>query len=358
MTDSVAPEDWTVERYREGDERDLLELFTLVFNRPRTREHWNWQFRDNPHGGPFVTVARGPAGQVAGAYSVTPISLNVMGRPVPGCQSVDTAVHPDWRNQRVFERTATECYAWCQEAGIQAVVGFPNARSYPGFMRTLDWRRVSFPRQYVLRLGGDASLRRLGLGPLARPVGAVYRSAVSTRLRGRGFLHSRQIGSSLTFTVKDKVPDDYERLWSFVRSQEVLAVWKDADYLEWRYDRNPDHEFRYALLHRGNDLLALAVLVDLDSTAMICEFMVAGRDVPVARLFLNHIAQRALRHGSERLEFIGHDIGFFEEAFDGFERRLSTGNVFCGRSFVGGKLGELLPLGDNWTVTFGDGDFV
>jgi GNAT superfamily N-acetyltransferase len=359
MTESTVAEDWTLERFQSGDEEAVLGLFTTVFGRSRSREHWNWQFRDNPYGGPYVSLARSARDRsLVGSYSVTPVMLNLMGRAVPGCQSVDTAVHPDWRNQRVFERTARDCYAWCQERGIVAVVGFPNARSYPGFMRTLGWRRIGFPRQYVLRLDWGRSLARAGLGPMAGLANAALRSRAAWSLSSRRLVLERQTGSGITGQVSSAVPGDYESLWAMVRSQEVLSTWKDEAYLRWRYDDHPDHTFEYLSIRHGDELLGLAVTVDLDDVRMICEFMVRGRDVAVGRLLADHVVRRAAQGHSESVQFIGRDIGFFDEAFVGFERRLSTANVYCGRSFGDATLTELLPLGDNWTITFGDGDFV
>src|SRR5439155_2421485 len=113
---------WRVERYREGDEQAVLDLFRTVFGHSRSLEHWRWQFKGNPYGGPFVSLARREDDGTVGSYSVMPVMLNVMGTAVLGCQSVDTAVHPDHRGQRVFEQTASDCYAWCQSQGVQAVI--------------------------------------------------------------------------------------------------------------------------------------------------------------------------------------------------------------------------------------------
>lgn len=361
MTDVALSEDWTLERYRPGDEAALLELFATVFGHARSREHWNWQFRDNPYGGPFVALARSRNdGALVGSYSVMPLQLNVMGRPVRGCQSVDTAVHPDWRNQRVFERTARDCYAWCHEQGIEAVVGFPNARSYPGFMRTLGWRRAAFPRQYVLRFDvGRRAAQAFGLGSIAGVFDGLGRAGLGPRLAFRRSLVRRQAGGAIAAAFTSEVPTDYEQLWSMVRSQEVLSIWKDADYLRWRYDRNPDHGFRYLALRRGGELIALAVTTAVAGMITICEFLVRGRDGSVGRVLAHELARDAFEQGARGLEFIGSDIGFFDEAFEGFERRLSTANVFCGRAFGSeGPLAELLPHGENWTIAFGDGDFV
>ncbi len=351
---------WRIERYREGDERAVLDLFQTVFGKSRSLAHWVWQFKDNPYGGPFVSLARREDdGAVVGSYSVMPVMLNVMGRAVLACQSVDTAVHPDHRGQRVFEKTASDCYAWCQSQGVQAVVGFPNANSYPGFVRTLEWRRIAFPVQYTLRLGVEGPLRRVVRLPLVPELGgAIHRSVRRIGLVSRRAWLRRLLGGGIDFRSSATAPVGYDDLWNAWRSQEVLSIWKDTDYLRWRYDRNPDHRFTYFSLSRGAELLALAIGVELDATLVLCEWMVRGRDAVVGQRLAAEIGLHALARGMDAVSFLGWDAGAFDDAFAGFRRQKSYANVFCGRAFDQGVLAELLPLPHNWTVTFGDGDFV
>jgi|SRR5262245_8668007 len=360
MAEPAAARPWRLERYREGDEHAILELFRTVFGKSRSVEHWHWQFRANPYGGPFVSLARREDdGAVIGSYSVMPLKLNVMGRAVLACQSVDTAVHPDHRGQRVFEQTASDCYAWCEASGLQAVVGFPNANSYPGFMRTLDWRRIVFPVQHTLRLSIARELRELlGIPGLPALADVFYAGGRYLGLSLQGGLSGRLPGGKAAFHVAGSVPDGYEALWNAWRSQEVLSIWKDSEYLRWRYDRNPDQRFTYYYLARGSEILAQAIGTEIDGALMLCELLVAGREVRVARRLVNEIAVLALGRGLRAVGFLGSDAGFFAEALAGFSRRNSYANVFCGRSFDPGVLRELLPLPGNWTVTFGDGDFV
>jgi hypothetical protein len=350
-----------LERYRDGDEEAVLALFRTVFGKARSLEHWRWQFKANPYGGPFVSMARRESdGLVVGSYSVMPVKLNLMGRSVLACQSVDTAVHPDHRGQRLFETTASDCYEWGASAGLKAVVGFPNASSYPGFMRTLGWRRIAFPDQHVLRLGiGAALARRTGIPVLPSLADAGYRLQRRIGLGSQRALLRRLAGEALTFRVHDRVPAAYEALWNACRSLEVLSVWKDTQYVGWRYDQNPDHRFTYFAMHRDSgDIAALAVGVDLGGVLTLCELMVEGRNVPVGRWLATEIGLRALSRGLRAVSFLGADQGLFRDVFEGFTHERSYANVFCGRAFDTQQLGELLPSAMNWTVTFGDGDFV
>lgn len=361
MADPGRPtEPWQLARYREGDEREILALFTDVFRRPRSLEHWQWQFKRNPYGGPFATLARRERdGAVVGIYSVTPMPLNVAGKPVPACQSVDTAVHPDFRGQRIFEKTASDCYAWCTSAGLQAIIGFPNPTSYPGLVRTLGWKRVLFPVQHKQRLsvraGLEAALRNRWL---ASALDALHGLIVRPRLRLRHDAAARRAGPGIRYARHASVPPGYEALWNVWRAQEVLSVWKDTAYLRWRYDENPDHRFTYHTLERGEELLAMAITVALHGESIVCEFFVRGRDVAVGQLLACELVGHAEDAGHTAVSFLGHDAGFFDDAFRGYARRLAYANVLCALAFVEGPLAELLPHADNWTITYGDGDFV
>lgn len=360
MSEAKPVEEWRLERYQPGDETRVLELFQTVFGKPRSLEHWTWQFKRNPYGGPFVSMARRVRdGAVVGSYSVMPIQLNVVGRAVPACQSVDTAVHADFRGQRIFEKTASDCYEWCASAGLQAVVGFPNSSSYPGFMRSLAWKRIVFPTAHVRRLSMKAGLARvLGAAWLGALCDAFYRFAVSLDLEARRAVLRRIVGQHSPFNVSRQVPEGYEKLWNAWKSQEALSVWKDTKYFQWRYDENPDHEFTYLYLTRDGGIPALAVGVELDGALVLCELMVGGRDVPSGRLLACEICRYAMDRGLRAVTFLGHDAGLFEDVLEGFEHERSYTNVFGGRVLAAGPLAEDLPHADNWTITFGDGDFV
>jgi hypothetical protein len=360
MPDARPVEAWRLERYQPGLETGVLALFTSVFGRARSVEHWRWQFLDNPYGGPFVSTARRERdGAVVGSYSVMPLQLNFAGRPISACQSVDTAVDPAFRGQRMFEKTATDCYEWCASAGLQAVVGFPNASSYPGFVRSLGWSRIVFPTQHVLRLSVAHGLKRvLKVGLLAAVVDGLWRAWMGARLALRHALLRRLVTRDARFTVADTVPEGYEALWNAWRAQEVLSVWKDSAYFRWRYDRNPDRRFTYPHLVDGTDIPALAVATEIDGALVLCELMVAGRDVAMGRLLVNRICAWAASRGLRAVTFLGHDAGLFADVLEGFEHATSYTNVFGGRAFAEGTLAAALPHADNWTVTFGDGDFV
>lgn len=61
-----------VRSYRPGDETAILDLFAEAFGFRRSAERWRWQYRDNPWGGPLVSVATDPRGRVLAHYAGYP----------------------------------------------------------------------------------------------------------------------------------------------------------------------------------------------------------------------------------------------------------------------------------------------
>ena len=345
--------DWTIKRYEPGDEVAILGLFNQVFGLHRSLEHWRWQFAQNPYGGPFASQARRTAdGALVGTHIVMPFLLNVRGRPVLAAQTLDLVVHPDYRKQGIFESSARDCFESMAPFGVKAVVAFPNASSYPGFVRTLKWMRLVVPARYTLRLDVEQDVRlKLKVVWLAKAINRAFRAF-------RGMSLPRETTTGLHYESSATLPDAYERLWQAHATHEILSVWKDSKYFRWRYDANPDHSFTYHWLARGGDVVAFTVTTEMAGGLTLCEWIVENRSVPLARQLLSEVCRNAFQRRLRSVSFLGHDSGFFASAFAGFRGREASENVFVGRALDDPELNELMAHAEHWTTTFGDADYV
>lgn len=350
---------WVVEAYRPGDETAILDLFRSEFNRERSLAHWRWKFLDNPYGGPFISLAwhREPRFLI-GNQVLMPFQLCVDGRPVLGGHSLDLVVHHDFRRQGVFEQTAKHAFETLRRAGGSVLMAFPNASSYPGFVRTLHWRRILEPRLWVERLGVRRKLRRLLHASFPAtaadaPVRLLARLGLERRARtARAATPGFEVGHL------DRLPEQTNDLWDRERQAVDLSLWKDRTYLAWRYERNPDHRFVFHSLFRGEVLEGLAVSTERDGIALICEFIVPSRSVALGRRLL---VETSLHHAGamvDEVHFLGYGAGYFREAFAEFAVRPSPANVFVGRALVDDALTDRMAEADRWTLSYGDGDFV
>jgi GNAT superfamily N-acetyltransferase len=347
-------------RYKPGDEKDILDLFNTAFGQQRSMDHWNWKFRDNPYGGPWATLARRREDdRLAGNHIVMPFSLNVRGRQVLGVHTLDLVVHEDHRGEGIFEATARDTLEFAREQGARMCLAFPNASSYPGFVRSLGWDRILFPRRYLFRFRIKSKLRRLLPIPVLPDLLSTVFSWISrTRLH---FAYKGLSGPGLTgldLKTSDTVPPGYEDLWNACRSQEVLSLWKDTDYFRWRYDQNPDHKFSYVYLIRDGRITALSVAIEREGRVTLCEFLVPGRDLTLGRALLSKLCLYYWSRGLEEIDFLGYDAGFFDEVFADFASNTAFENVLVGGALGDELLQRLVPHEQFWTLTYGDADYV
>jgi len=349
---------WSTRRYRPGDEVDLLALFNREFGKQRSMEHWRWQFLRNPHAKPFIIVARTKRDdELVGSHISMPVGLKDQGRKVLAGHTLDLVVHRDYRRQGLFGITGRECFEWGAAEGMRALFAFPNEASYPGFVRTLGWHRILEPTAYSLRLGLASGNGPGWLRLALRVADAPMRFVRLLQWRARRAAQRRR-APRLVFETAPRVPPAHDRLWENHAALEGLSLWKDVTYMKWRYDENPDHDFEYAYLRDGGEIAALAVIHRNSSRAMICELLAKNRDAAIGQLLVTEICLRELQRGEPRVAFLGHDQGFFRTCLEGFRGSIASENVFVGRGLEDERLERLVPHADNWSITYGDADFV
>jgi hypothetical protein len=357
---SAAPERaWEVRRWQPGDEVAMMELFRVEFGRERTPAHWKWKFLENPCGGPFVSLAwhRDPP-LLVGNQVLMPFPLCVRGRRLLAGHSLDLVVHHDFRRQGIHEVTGRDAEAFLREHGGEALVAFPNAASYPGFVRSQGWKRILEPTMWKRRLGLRGKLeRRLRVPVLAAAADAVFRARATGALR-RQLAAAQAARPDLRVEHVGRLPDGVDALWERERTRVHVSLWKDREYLAWRYERHPEQRFEYHALVRGSELAGLAVTGIRDRMALLCELLEPDRDEAAGRLLVLSVCARVAGNGADEVHFLGHDDGWFGRVLEGFTAAPATENVFVGRAIADEALTAELADAANWTLTYGDGDFI
>lgn len=350
---------WEVRLWRPGDEEAMMQLFRAEFGRERTPAHWKWKFLDNPCGGPFIALAwHKDRRQLVGNQVLMPFPLCAGGRRRLAGHSLDLVVHHDFRRQGVHEVTGQVAEEHLKSSGGEALVAFPNAASYPGFVRSRGWKRILEPTMWKRRLGLRGKLeRRIRLAPLAAAVDAVYR-AFSRSALARELAGARAAAPGWSVAHLERLPDGLEDLWDRERRRVRVSLWKDREYLSWRYERHPEQRFTYHALAREGRLEGLAVTGIRGRIALFCELLVPGRDEAAGKLLVLSACDRAVATGADEVHFLGHDDGWFGRVLVGFAAAPAHENVFVGRGIDDPALTDAMADASNWTLTYGDGDFV
>lgn len=359
---AAAPRTWTVGPYRPGDEHEILALFNAGFGKDRSLATWAWRFQRNPYGGPFASLARRTSdGMLVGTYLCLPFKLAADGVPMLAFQVVDLVVHSEYRKQGMFEQMAKHSYAMLAAVGGRAEVAFPNpdAMSYPGFTRTLGWTALAELKRFTLRLDLERPLRALLRIPaLARAVNSAFRAAQRGQLERQLEALARAPGAPLEFRTWRKLPPGCDALWDACLPQYRLSFWKDAEYLRWRYDEDPEFEFTYAGLMRAGELVALAVVFERDGVVTLCELLVAGADVHAGRRLLGELRRLYAAAHARTLVFLGPAAGSHARMLAGFSIGKASENVLVGCALDDGARAAMTPAPLDWNLAYGDADFV
>lgn len=78
----------------------------------------------------------------AAYYGVFPQFITCDNKDILVAQSGDTMTHPDHQKKGLFVALAKHTFDYCKTINIQAIFGFPNKNSYPGFINKLDFKET------------------------------------------------------------------------------------------------------------------------------------------------------------------------------------------------------------------------
>ena len=338
--------------YQDGDEDALITLFNDVFKSTRNLRRWRWQFREHPQGPGWIMLAESQQ-EIVAQVGMIRGNLNMAGVEIAGGQACDAAVRPDQRNKGWLVRLSDANFRNATDAGAKALFSFPNRNSFPGVVRHLGWDRVATLSQYTLRLG----YRRFW----GRPIDGVFRVLMRLRIAARSAtLRSRVSLAKGHVQEEERIPDMVGSLLQEFRSYEMLCLWKDLEYLRWRYERHPDNRYRFHTLVAGGQANGFVVSRSVGDTVAICEILSRKKDVLATALLVNAVVEHYCAAGSQKVVFFGHDDGFFDSvlACCGFSRTYSSDLVFTGRVYGDPALAIRFLLPGNWTIAYGDTDVI
>lgn len=229
--------------------------------------YWAWKFERNPHGPGRIWVGEDD-GRIAGCYIWNPVRLRWGETTLLGAQSVDAAVHPDYRGHGLFTdlvRTAMEDDATGELALVYA---FPVEAAFRGQVR------VGFKPRLT--------------------VSAVHRPLLTGLVRRRRF-------DGLTLDESTSFDSRFDA-FSNSGSDSELTVQRDADYLQWRYGEHPARTYETLVCERDGELCGYCVL-SMDSTkgfsrGWVVDLQVLPDSDPAAAFLVYHALRRLRSRGA------------------------------------------------------------
>lgn len=303
-------------------------------------------------------VALTPENQIVGCYVLVALDLYLAGKRIRAAQSSDTVVDEDYRGQGLLSKIATKGNELVAEKGFEIIFGCPNKVAMPANIWYIDVSPLCFLKRFELNVDFRTEFDYLGLPKvLAQACGLLLKTLQNWRfLLYFGWLMITQPG--MRISKSDCVPQDYDRFWRWASSQRLLSVWKDSQYLSWRYGAHPSNSHTYFCAYVKQNLVGVVVLEESKKGAYIAELMLAQNRIRMAKALVVAAILQAIKRSYGRVTFIGHDNGFFDAVFDGIMVR-NPGREFAMvlRQFGSDEAVKRCAFNpESWCITTGDLD--
>jgi GNAT superfamily N-acetyltransferase len=269
------------------EKEKLLNLFQASFSFSISMEHWDWKHLQNPlvPPDPEVIVAV-ENDKIVGARPFLPAEMWLGDRKVKAAQHCDTMVHPDYQGKGIFNRMGQFAIGYLKDNGYALSYGFPGLMSRPGFLKqgyrivaeTENTFRVVHPRRLLSY--------KLGNKILARGLGFFYDAFLNTRAK-----KITRASDSFQVEVCDRFTDDLKDV-DDLRDKSGINLVRSESYLRWRFDKHPDHSYRYVIAKRDGKLWGYAVICVQQQpnglvNGLVVDYLVRNKDLACFRVLID-----------------------------------------------------------------------
>lgn len=232
-------------RYTPDRRPALVSLLRRVGTTQLTDEEFAWWFDRNPAGEGIVSLAVDD-GEVVGVAAMSFFRVVLDGAETRLAIPVNVATDARYRGQGVFSTLEHENEAAAAAAGCPLTVTFPNANSYPIFVKRLGW--IDLPRLRLwarpLRASGVV---RYALGRPGERGGMRPPSRTARTIRGLEVRSVERFGPEM---------DELGRRAAAGYGSHFV---RDAEYFNWRYLDSP-RDYRCFAGYRNGRLFGVVVV--------------------------------------------------------------------------------------------------
>jgi hypothetical protein len=148
-------EQYRYERLNNNNLQSLVYLYKYCFNHVTSLDFLTKKYATEVFGAKFIgyLAIEINTNQVAGYYGVFPIICIKNGTKILAGQSGDTMTHPQHQGKGIFTILANKTYQLAKLEKIQFIFGFPNANSFPGFVKKLNWKHYADVNNFTIATG-------------------------------------------------------------------------------------------------------------------------------------------------------------------------------------------------------------
>ena len=238
----IKTSDFQIREAKVGDLNLIRNLYLDVWGYNRPIEYDKWRFFDSTYKLSPIAVAQ-DGNRLAGAYSLWPVNLKIMGKRVLGAQSMDTMSHPNYRGQGIFTLLAKECYLIAKERGVKVLYGFPNQNSYPGFVKKLGWTHTGDITHWVRPICLSEHQK------IPKIFGLTLNAVVKLFPKGRE--------TGFEVTSEPPTGKEFQKLLLLsTKRYKNCHIDRTLKWISWRYSKSAHNSYRWVYVYRNQKLIA------------------------------------------------------------------------------------------------------
>ncbi|MUV37322.1 hypothetical protein JNUCC1_01128 [Lentibacillus sp. JNUCC-1] len=245
----------TVRFYKQGDEAGIKQLHLDVFKKEMSSKLWEWKYLDKPgQQNPFILVFE-EAGVIKGHIALWVSEAYIEGKEAKIALRVDTMVHPDVRGKGIYTKLNQAMLQQARAAGVQLLYGFPSEQAKPPLIGKTDAIDVGGISRYM-KIGNPFNVLSVlfkGIGFVLKPFGrfqAHYRKRVKMPA----------LPEDWAFEEVTHFDPRFNKLAEEVSDIKSVILKRDANYLNWRFFKHPNHTYKVFALSNKDRLLGYAVI--------------------------------------------------------------------------------------------------
>lgn len=266
---------WKSRLITPDDGLGILELWQVDRGVKRSIGHWAWEYWDNPTGKTYAFVAEDD-NNIVGHIGLIPTWMNLGGKKILGAQSVAVMTHPGYRKQGINASLAQASHTYAVSQGAKLFYSFPNKQYHPLKLKQGWFDLGTLP--CLLKTLDPKSIIRSGLVNLPHLLkttnlktiiqkGTIPRLIRATAERYAPFLlksrKSSRASEAIAHVRIERIQSfdaRFDDLWSKAKDGFPISVWKDSDYLNWRYHSHPKEQYTVLAAEENGVLVGFIVV--------------------------------------------------------------------------------------------------
>lgn len=243
--------EWATRGYRNGDERQVLDLLGSIWPPSHSSKYWSWLHRENPGGHSIIRIVDCEHEIVAYAAGV-PVVMK-MGEEYVGLLGMHVVTRPDHRGKGMARRLVGEVIAGAAARGLAVDYGVADAQAMRRAGMPASPTRTRRMKDFLLVLNLRRILNRKDLGLIPKLGAVVLRAAHRTKML--------QPPDGVRIEQISEFDESFDELWNGISSSlgKRVVIKRSRAYLRWRYSLHPEHKYLTWVAKESDVLLGFVI---------------------------------------------------------------------------------------------------